>query len=86
MILNTYKTISNPSELELRSDIKHHSDCNMLDGPANEHYSKIYGINRCSILDIPHFTMFNGGLACDIMHDVSCTTRNVLDSPTLHSN
>lgn len=67
---DTYKTISNPSELELRSDIKHHSDCNMLDGPANEHYSKIYGINRRSILDIPHFTMFNGGLACDIMHDV----------------
>ena len=32
------------------------------------HYSKIYGINRRSILlDIPHF---NGGLACDIMHDI----------------
>ena len=68
---DTYKTMSNPSELELRSDIKHHRDCNLLDGPANEHYSKIYGINQRSILmDIPHFTMFNGGLACDIMHDV----------------
>ena len=68
---DTYKTISNSSELTLRSDEKHRQECLQLNGPTYEHYSKIYGINRRSILlDIPHFSIFKGGLACDIMHDV----------------
>ena len=68
---DTYKTITKPSELNLRSDDKHRQECNLLDGPLCEHYSKTYGINRrCILLDILYFNMFKGGLPCDIMHDV----------------
>ena len=66
-----FKSVSNPSQLELRNDVKHLHECNLLYGPLCEHYSKTYGINRRSaLLDIPNFSMFNGGLAHDIMHDI----------------
>ena len=36
-----------------------------------DHYSKTYGINRrSSLMDVPMFSMFGGGLPHDIMHDV----------------
>ncbi len=43
----------------------------MLNGPLCKHYSKTYGINRrSSLLDIPYFVMFGGGLPHDAMHDI----------------
>ena len=68
---DSYKSVSNPSKLELRCDDKHLHECNLLSGPLREHYSKTYGINRRSVLlDIPYYSMFNGGLCHDIMHDI----------------
>ena len=68
---DTYKSVSESSGLQHRSDDKHRRECDLLTGPLCEHYSKTYGINRRSILlDIPHFNMFKGGLSHDIMHDV----------------
>lgn len=58
------------SLLKLRSDAKHDEQCNFLDGPLRDHYSKTYGINRRSILSqIPYFSMFSGSLP-HIMHDI----------------
>ena len=68
---DAYKSLSNPSQLELRSDDKHLHECSQIAGPLHDHYSRIYGINRRSaLLDIPFFSMFNGGLAHDIMHGI----------------
>ena len=68
---DAYKSLSNPSQIELRSDDKHLHECSQIAGPLHDHYSRIYGINRRSaLLDIPFFSMFNGGLAHDIMHDI----------------
>ena len=55
---DTCKSVSDSSELQYRSDEKHRRECALLCGPLHDHYSKIYGINRQSILlDIPHFSM-----------------------------
>ena len=55
---DTCKSVSDSSELQYRSDEKHRRECALLSGPLHDHYSKIYGINRQSILlDIPHFSM-----------------------------
>ena len=68
---DNYRFLSNPSELQLRSDDKHVQECALLNGALYEHYSKTYGINACSgLMNIPFFSMFGGGLAHDIMHDV----------------
>ncbi len=49
-----YKSVCDSCELDLRSDDKHRQQCEMLDGPLYDHYSKTYGINRRSfLLDIP---------------------------------
>ena len=70
-INDLFKSVSNPSQLELRNDVKHLRECNLLYGSLCEHYSKTYGINhRSALLDIPNFSIFNGGLAHDIMHDI----------------
>ena len=45
-----YKSVSNPSQLELRCDDKHLHECNLLSGPLCQHYSKTSGINRHSVL------------------------------------
>ena len=66
-----YKHVSILNELVLRTDSRHREHCELIDGPTGGHYSKIYGINRRSILlDISYNTMFNGGMPHDIMHDV----------------
>ena len=66
-----YKHVSMSNELVLRTDTRHREHCVLINGPIGEHYSKIYGINRRSILlDAPYYTMFNGGMPHDIMHDV----------------
>ena len=67
----TYKALSNSAKLELRYDEKHRRECDLVNGPLHDHYSRVYGINRRSaLLDAPHYSIFKGGLPHDIMHDV----------------
>lgn len=74
MTNDEYKSLSSSSQLQLRSNDKHIYECSLITGsdhPLHDHYSKVYGINRrTALLDIPFFSMFNGGLAYDIMHDI----------------
>ena len=57
---NTCKTLLS-AEIKLRSDEKHRGECELVSGPFHEHYSRTYGINRCSaLLDIPYYSMFDG--------------------------
>ena len=68
---DVFKTLSDSSQLELRSDEKHCQECDSLNGPLHDHFSKTYGINRrSSLLEVSHFSLFNGGLAHDVMHDL----------------
>lgn len=54
-----------------RNDSDHKLYCKQIQGELEAHYSKVHGINRYStLLDITDFTMCNGGLPHDIMHDV----------------
>lgn len=58
-------------DFEERTDEKHHKQCDELEGPLKDHYSKIYGVNRKSILlGVAYFSMFGGGLPLDAMHDI----------------
>ena len=64
------KEIFYSNMFQLRSDDAHLQYCNDLNGPLKDHISTTYGINRRSVLlDAPHYSMFNGGLPHDIMHD-----------------
>lgn len=39
--------------------------------PLRTHYSTTYGINsRTSLLDVKHYSLFNGGLPHDMMHNI----------------
>jgi len=68
---DVYKTLSDSSQFELCSDEKHCQECDSLNGPLHDHFSKTYGINRrSSLLDVSHFSFFTGGLAHDVMHDL----------------
>ena len=43
----------------------------MLEGPTASHYSKVYGVNeRSCLLDVKFFSLFDGGLPHDAMHDI----------------
>ena len=54
-----------------RTDSQHEQHCQELSGPMGDHYSKVYGINRRSILmDVPYFSLFGGSLPHDLMHDI----------------
>ena len=68
---NEYKSMSDISHIARRSTVNHEQQCRSLNGPLHNHYSKTYGINRRSaLLDISHFSLFDGGLPHDMMHDV----------------
>ena len=55
---------------EARNDKKHLQDLKKLKGDANDHFSKIYGVNeRSSLIDVKYFSIFGGGLPHDFMHD-----------------
>lgn len=61
-----------PSCFTKRTDSVHQKHCSelMSSEALKEHYSKTYGINRCSkLMNIENFSMFNGGLPHDAMHD-----------------
>ncbi len=63
--------VFNSDKTVLRNRCTHESHCALLTGPTESHYSKTYGINRrSSLLDIPDFPFFNGGLPHDCMHDI----------------
>jgi hypothetical protein len=58
-------------EFMLRDNASHLSQLSMLNGPASDHYSITYGINRRScLLDVENFSLFDGGLPHDVMHDI----------------
>ena len=66
-----YKGQYDISSVSLRSTESHKAQCSQLNGELYVYYSKTYGINRrSSLLDIPMFSMFGGGLPHNIMHDV----------------
>ena len=55
---------------ESRNDKKHFQDLKKLECDASDHFSKIYGINkRSSLIDVKYFSIFEGGLPHDFMHD-----------------
>lgn len=54
-----------------RTEHEHLKQVKLLEGPGATHFSKTYGINRKSaIMDIKYYSMFDGGLPHDAMHDV----------------
>ena len=54
----------------LRDPDTHFTECQMLHGPLESHYSTNFGINRRSILeDLPGFSVVTG-MPHDIMHDL----------------
>ena len=67
-----------------RCDSSHKERLKMLDTPARDQFSKTYGINKDSILlNVQYYSMFNGGLPHDIMHDLlegvaSCEVKHLL--------
>jgi len=49
---------------------KKHCDDVELESPVGDHYSKTYGVNRrSSLMKVRHYSLFNGGLPHDMMHD-----------------
>ena len=65
-----YKGMCDLSHVAPRCILHHEQQCEYLNTPLRDHYSKIYGINRSALLDVPYFSVFNGGLPHDMMHDV----------------
>ena len=55
----------------MRSTASHREHCKSISGVNGSHYSKTYGINAYSnLLDVKYFSLFNGGLPHDCMHDL----------------
>jgi len=69
-----YKDKFTSNDLFLRTTEMHETQCKELEeaeGDLKEHYSKTYGINRRSkLLCAKFFSLFNGGLPHDAMHDI----------------
>ena len=58
------------SSCTLRTPNSYFEQCSLLSGPLQAHYSKVYGINRMSILEeAPGYSVIHG-LPNDIMHDL----------------
>ena len=57
------------NDCTLRTPESHERHCLLLEGPLQSHFSTLYGINRCSILDVPGFSLATC-LPHDIMHDL----------------
>ena len=58
-----------------RTNADHAHHCSLIKDAENPllraHYSTTFGINsRTSLLDVKHYSIFNGGLPHDIMHDI----------------
>jgi len=54
-----------------RNDRKHSQDLKEIESDVSGHYSKTYGINQRSVLmDVNYFSIFEGGLPHDLMHDL----------------
>ena len=58
------------SSCTLRTSANHFDVCQLLTGSLKSHFSTVYGVNRCSILEeVPGFSVIHG-LPHDIMHDL----------------
>ena len=59
---------------ELRTTANHIEHCALIhgaDGPLRTHYSTTYRIiSRTNLLDFNYYSLFNGGLPHDMMHDL----------------
>ena len=59
------------SAFTLRDKVSHQQQCYEVENDQNGSASKLYGINRNSILnELTYFHVCNGALLPDIMHDV----------------
>ena len=53
-----------------RNDTDHIAHCSEVESSLGDHYSKTHGVNRRSnLMNVLHFSLFNGGLPHDVMHD-----------------
>ena len=67
----TYKTLFNSNSFILRTDSQHRSQCDLLQGQLESHFSQSHGIKRRSmLLDLSSFRLVEGGLPHDAMHDI----------------
>ena len=58
----------NASQLRHRTLVNHKRHCELLESSMGDHFSKVYGVNRLSILDqVPHFDLCQC-LPHDMMH------------------
>lgn len=61
-------------DFEFRATPNHSHYCSLIEGaeePLRSHYSTTYGINtRTCLLDVKYYSLFDGGLPHNMMHDV----------------
>lgn len=68
---STFQIKFDSSDFQLRTTTSHKSHCDKLGGRLSDHYSKVYGVNRRSVLlDVKDYTMLDWGLPHDAMHDL----------------
>lgn len=59
------------SNFELRNKASHKKQCAELQGDSGQAASKLYGINRNSVLnELTYFHVCSGALLPDVMHDI----------------
>ena len=55
---DAFRSCSRSDDCFQRTDLRHQQHCLEITGPIRDHYSKVYGINRRSILmDVPYFSL-----------------------------
>ena len=58
-------------QFTLRDKTSHQRHCTLLEGDSGSEFSKLYGINRDSVLnELTYFNVCEGGLLPHIMHDI----------------
>ena len=68
---NSYRDKFLSSYFHERTKSDHEKHCIKLEGPLKDHFSKVYGINRRSkLMDVTNYSLFQGGLPHDVMHDI----------------
>ena len=59
------------SDFELRTPEMYDDHCSLVEGDSRGTHSRVYGINRCSILNqLRYFSVVSGALVPDVMHDL----------------
>ena len=69
VLSTSYQFLEN--QFTLRDKTSHQYHCTLLEGDSGCKFSKLYGINRDSVLnELSYFNVCEGGLLPDIMHDI----------------